>query len=140
LSLVSEQHLSIRQAANNLGISDGALGRWLRESKTPERAKKNQPNHFEDKRIRDLEAEVITSPRSGELGGCEQPQGLPNYLFLAGQTSRYHSLVKPGINRFRYQKCSNLTVQNFSSTLWDKNKMILAIPCRMRQTLKTRHV
>ena len=58
MSLVSEQHLSIRQAANNLGISDGALGRWLRESKTPERAKKNQPNHCEDKRIRDLEAEV----------------------------------------------------------------------------------
>jgi transposase-like protein len=46
--LVSEQHLSIRQAANNLGISDGALGRWLRESKTPERAKKNQPNHCEE--------------------------------------------------------------------------------------------
>jgi hypothetical protein len=41
---------------------------------------------------------VITSPRSGELGGCEQPQGLPNYSFLAGQTSRYQFLVKPGIN------------------------------------------
>ncbi len=56
--LVLNQGLSIRQAAKNLGISDGILGRWMREIKSPENIVKKALIASDDKRIRELEAEV----------------------------------------------------------------------------------